>query len=286
MIFDYILLEQGMHWISITMFTLSLAVYFFNLQYFIKKQFKYDSNEALVNNTTFQNAIKDFGPNTYTGNNPADKGRSNLELYKNPETLKLQAELEKLAETGFQNLKPHGRPDRLGFQDLVLDDDNNETLGDKAWVPLMQKDNLPEFHDSSYPQDNPRINPYGPPQNQADNNPFNVFGSLNQDGIPRDFNQQGGQGFGYIQNLGYDQGQQNPQNSAYLPLINKGQEEQRVFNQRDQGAQGNNIQASQANTLALNSPARTIQSQNQPGSRNQQNTRENILNSRINFGAN
>lgn len=91
MMFDFILLKRSIHWTTKVMFSLSLAVYFLNLQYFIKIQFSYNSKEALNSRTTFENAGREFGPYMYKEYNPVDKSRSNLELYKNPQTLKLQA---------------------------------------------------------------------------------------------------------------------------------------------------------------------------------------------------
>lgn len=90
MIFDYILLEHGIHWTTYVLFGLSLAFYLFNLQYFLKHLFKYTSTEALETKLNFQQAQVHFGPNTYIENNPVDRSKRNLEVYKKPETLDLQ----------------------------------------------------------------------------------------------------------------------------------------------------------------------------------------------------
>lgn len=201
------------------MFGLSLAVYFFNLQYFIKKQFKYEAKEALGNQTQFKDAQKGFLPNTYIENNPADKARNNLELYKKPETLTLQAELEELAKNRLTGLQIHGKPAGLKNDAGELEFDNGQQdEGSKVWEPLMGKDSREDIQDSYNPYAGKKQNSYVNPQGR---NPF-----FHENQVPR--------GLGYIEQ-GNSKGQ-SPNIAPYSPLIRIAEEEQRQMDQRNQQA--------------------------------------------------
>ena len=91
MIFDLILLPAGIHWTSKVVFTVSILVYAFNLQFFVREMFQVRNREALIKKTHLKEVAGSFGTNTYDEQNPVDQARANLQVYKKSETLKLQA---------------------------------------------------------------------------------------------------------------------------------------------------------------------------------------------------
>lgn len=141
LVFDYIFLPAGIHWTSIVVFVLSILVYLFNLQYFVRHSSDVQNKEALMKQGTFNDVYSSFGTSTYKDKNPIDIVKENLQVYKKPETLKIQADLETLAEKelieiikGADNFKTCGNP----FLQSQLIEMESEDTNKQEGVPLLR----------------------------------------------------------------------------------------------------------------------------------------------------